>query len=61
MTETTPQLLTKREAADFLRCSERSVDRYRADGMLRAVKLRGRTLFRLADLETLVRRHVENN
>jgi hypothetical protein len=52
-------LLTKREAAHYLRCSERSIDRYRALGLVRAVKLRGRVLFRVEDLGRAVAKGVE--
>ena len=52
-------LLVKKEAAAYLRCSQRSIDRYRNFGLLKAVKLRGRVLFRLEDLEAVLRRHVE--
>src|SRR4051794_10403100 len=58
--ETKTNLKTKREAADFLRCSERTLDRYRGLGLVRAVKLRGKALFREADLETLLKKHLEN-
>jgi excisionase family DNA binding protein len=47
-------LLTKKEAARFLNCSTRTVDRIRAEGLVQAIKLRGRrskTLFRQSDLD----------
>jgi helix-turn-helix protein len=52
-------LLVKKEAAAYLRCSQRSIDRYRNLGLVKAVKLRGRVLFRLEDLEAMLRKHVE--
>jgi Helix-turn-helix domain len=52
-------LLVKKEAAAYLRCSQRRIDRYRNLGLVKAVKLRGRVLFRLEDLEAMLRKHVE--
>jgi hypothetical protein len=52
-------LLVKKEAAAYLRCSQRSIDRYRNLGLLKAVKLCGKVLFRLDDLEAVLKRHVE--
>lgn len=44
-----PGLLTREEAAAFLRCHPRTVDNYRKTG-LRAIKVRGRVFFKDADL-----------
>ena len=57
----TEQLLSKKEAASYLRCSTRTIDRYRAMGLLRAAKLRGTVLFRPADLEKAVQSSMERN
>lgn len=53
------KLLTKSEASRFLRCSSRTVDRYRAQGIIRAVKLGGKALFKESDLQAVVNRHIE--
>ena len=49
-------LLTKKELADLLRCSPRTVDRLRARGLIDAVKFspRGRVAFRREDVEALL-------
>lgn len=51
-----PRLLTKPELARLLRCSERTVDRLRASGRLRAVQLvpGGRVRFRHDDVDRLL-------
>jgi DNA-binding transcriptional MerR regulator len=51
--------LTKREAAEFYRCSERTIDRYRALGLIKAAKFPGRVLFERAQLEKALGRHME--
>lgn len=56
---TTLTLLDKKETARLLRCSSRTLDRLRAEGLLKAAKVRGRVLFREEDLEKLVARSVE--
>jgi excisionase family DNA binding protein len=49
-------LLTKRELADLLRCSPRTVDRLRSRGLIAAVKFTpgGRVAFRREDVEALL-------
>lgn len=59
MNDTTPPLLTKQEAAKFLRVSTRTIDRFRALGKLRAVKVGAKALFRESDLQTVVNKHTE--
>jgi excisionase family DNA binding protein len=56
-----PRLVTKRELASILRCSERTVDRLRATGRLRAVQLvpGGRVRFRRADVNRLLAEDLE--
>jgi len=44
-------LLTVAEAADYLRCSRSSLWRMEQDGVIQAVYVRGKKLFRLADLQ----------
>jgi excisionase family DNA binding protein len=51
--------MTKRETAEFMRCSERTIDRFRSLGILRAVKLRGRVLFRPEDVQKAINKGVE--
>jgi excisionase family DNA binding protein len=48
------KLLTKRQAGDVLQVSARTVDRIRAMGKLKAVKVRGSIRFRVADLENYI-------
>jgi DNA-binding transcriptional MerR regulator len=49
-------LLTKRELADFLRCSVRTVDRLRERGLIEPVQpvARGGVRYRVEDIERLV-------
>src|SRR5262245_48100135 len=49
MMTTTPKRLTKREAADYLRVSERTVDR-----LLQCFNVRGVVQFRQDDLDTFL-------
>jgi excisionase family DNA binding protein len=51
-------LLTRKEVAELLRVSVRTVDRLTADGVLRPVRLRarGRVTFRSADVQALIGR-----
>ena len=51
--------LTKREAADYLRATERTLDRYRAEGLIRAVKAKGKVLFPQEQLEGFFKKHIE--
>ena len=51
--------LTKREAADYLRVSERTLDRYRTKGLVRAVKGLGKVVFRPQDLEEFLAKSLE--
>lgn len=52
-------LLTKKETARFLNLSTRTLDRYRSEGLIRAVKGRGKVLFRPEELEAYLRKHQE--
>jgi len=52
------KLLKKKEAADRLRCSERSVDRLFARGVLPSVRVGGRVLVREEDIELLIRQSI---
>jgi excisionase family DNA binding protein len=52
---TTNRLATRREAAEFLRCSERQIDRMARDGRLRPHRLGIRGVrFWTRDLEGLI-------
>ena len=48
------QLLTKRQVALLLACSDRMVERLVASGKLAAVKIRGAVRFRLSDVEQII-------
>jgi len=50
-------LLTKSEAAKRLRISQGTVDRYRARGILQAIKLGAKVLFREETLDQVLKRH----
>jgi excisionase family DNA binding protein len=52
-------LLSKREAAARLGVSERTIDRERAAGRLRAVRVRGVVRFRPADLTIYVEKNMK--
>jgi excisionase family DNA binding protein len=56
MTQThEPSILTTREAADLLRVSERSIERWRAQGKLPTMNLSGKWVrFRRADVLALL-------
>jgi excisionase family DNA binding protein len=51
--------LTKKEAAKFLKVSTRTLDRFRAQQVIRAVKLGGKVLFRPEELERVLTHNVE--
>jgi len=51
------QLLTKREAAEYLRISERTLDRYRGLKLINSVKVRNVVRFAQSDLEDFLKRH----
>lgn len=57
---TMPKLLTKKEAAEYLRVSERTIDRFRSAKLIRAVKVRGVVRLHLEGLDALLQEHVEN-
>jgi excisionase family DNA binding protein len=46
--------LTKREAADMLKTTERTIDRWRRDRKLNAVFVGPMTRFKLSDIEKMV-------
>ena len=52
MSETT--ILTKREAADALRCSERQIDRLRVAGRLPAFRVNSGVKFKRGDVLALI-------
>ena len=51
--------LTKKEAAEFLRITERTFDRYRALGLIRAVKAKGKVLLPHDELENFMKKNRE--
>lgn len=51
--------LTKKEAAEFLRVGERTIDRYRSEGILRAVKGRGKVVFQQEELQRFLNNNME--
>jgi hypothetical protein len=48
------RLWNKKETADFLNVSVRTVDRIRADDLIRSVKVRGQVMFRPGDVEAFL-------
>jgi excisionase family DNA binding protein len=48
------KLLTKREAADILNVSERTLDRLRATGQIRVVRVRGAVRLSTAEIEKFI-------
>lgn len=48
------KLLTKREAADLLRISERTLDRLRATGQIRVVRVRGAVRLSASEIEKFI-------
>jgi excisionase family DNA binding protein len=48
-----PRLMTRREVADYLRTTERNVDRMRQDGRLPAVRFGTRVRFWSNDIDAL--------
>ena len=55
-------LLTAREAAEYLRCSVRTLDRERADGRgCPFVRISGRIRYRRVDVEAFVAAHVRGH
>jgi hypothetical protein len=48
------RLWDKKETASFLHISERTLDRIRADGVLKVVKVRGRVMFRPEEVESFL-------
>jgi len=51
------RLLTKREAADRLRVSVRTLDRLRSEGGVKATKVRGAVRFSEAEIQRYIDRH----
>lgn len=47
-------LLTKKEVADFLRVSVKTVERMVADGELKAIRIRGQVRFDPEDIRALI-------
>jgi excisionase family DNA binding protein len=54
-----PDMLTKKEAADFLRISTQTLDRLRKQNLIRGVRVGGRFRFLRSDLEEFVKRQTE--
>jgi excisionase family DNA binding protein len=52
-------LLTKREAAAVLRVSERTLDRLRATGQLRVVRVRGTVRITDAEIERFITKNTK--
>ena len=50
-------LYNKKEAADYLTVSERTVDRERAKGTLKWIQIGGRVRFNIADLDEYIKKH----
>jgi excisionase family DNA binding protein len=53
-------LLTKRQAAERFQVSTRTLDRWRAAGLLPAFKVGGTVRFRPADLERFLKKKVQS-
>ena len=51
------KLLTKREAAELLHVSERTLDRLRATGQIRVVRVRGVVRLSVAEVERFITKH----
>ena len=51
---TTDKLLRKREVAEMLACSERTIDRDAACGRLTRVRVRGGVRFRLSEVQAII-------
>ena len=49
-----PRWLTRRDAADYLRVSERNVDRFIRAGRLPSYRLNGRIRLSVGDLDALI-------
>jgi excisionase family DNA binding protein len=49
-----PPLMTPREAADALRCTERSIQRWQREGKLTAVRIGRWVRFRREDIEAMI-------
>jgi excisionase family DNA binding protein len=56
---TKPRPMTKSETAEYLRVTERTLDRYRATGLIRAVKMRGKVVFCQEEVEAVLKKNVE--
>jgi excisionase family DNA binding protein len=52
-------MLTKKEAADFLRISTQTLDRLRKQNLILGVRVGGRFRFRRSELEEFVKRQTE--
>ena len=49
-----PELMTRAEAAEYLRVSVRTIDRLRAEGALSTVRVAGAVRLRRAELQLIV-------
>ncbi len=54
-----PDMVTKKEAADYLRISTVTLDRLRKQNLIPAIRVGGRLKFRRSDLEAFVKHHTE--
>ena len=52
--EPSNRLLRKREAAEMLACSERTIDRDASCGRLTRVRVRGGVRFRLSEVQAII-------
>jgi excisionase family DNA binding protein len=50
------KLLKKRQVAEVLSCSTRTIEREAKDGRLTRVKIRGGVRFRLSEVQTIISR-----
>ena len=53
-------VMTRREAADYLRVSQRTLDRFRAAGLLPSFKVRGVVRLRREDVEAFLARFLKS-
>jgi len=51
--------MTKKETADYLRITERTIDCYRAQKLIRAIKGRGKVLFTMEEIEGFLKKNKE--
>ena len=54
------ELLTVKEATEFLKVTRQTLYKLRKEGELKAIKIGSKILFRLSDLTELINNNVEN-